>query len=75
MLGLEVTQIGELMNAPTTLVAVHGNFTQCCTVVASCFDFAGRRKKVVYTDMNFPSVMYFWEAKRSQEARVHMVAL
>ncbi|MEO5936659.1 MAG: aminotransferase class V-fold PLP-dependent enzyme, partial [Terriglobales bacterium] len=31
------------------------------------------RNKVVYTDMNFPSVMYFWEAQRARGARVHMV--
>jgi len=28
---------------------------------------------VVYTDMNFPSVMYFWEAQQASGARVHMV--
>jgi kynureninase len=28
---------------------------------------------VVYTDLNFPSVMYFWEAQRASGARVNMV--
>jgi kynureninase len=42
-------------------------------VVASCFDFSGKRNKVVYSDMNFPSVMYFWEAQQAHGARVHMV--
>ena len=41
--------------------------------MASCFDFSGKRNKIVYSDMNFPSVMYFWEAQRSRGARVHMV--
>ena len=41
--------------------------------MASCLDFSGRRNKVVYTDLNFPSVMYFWEAQRSRGARVEMV--
>jgi kynureninase len=41
--------------------------------VASCFDFSGPRTKVVYTDQNFPSVMYFWEGQRARGARVHMV--
>src|SRR5579864_7955824 len=66
-------QIGALMNAPPGSVATHPNVTTCQAVVASCFDFSGRRNKVVYTDMNFPSVMYFWEAQRSRGARVHMV--
>lgn len=65
--------IGELMNAPKSSVALHANVTQCQAVVASCFDFSGRRNKVVYSDMNFPSVMYFWEAQRSRGARVEMV--
>ncbi|HUK88200.1 MAG TPA: aminotransferase class V-fold PLP-dependent enzyme [Terriglobales bacterium] len=66
-------QIGALMNAPPGSVSVHQNVTLCQAVVASCFDFGGRRNKVVYSDMNFPSVMYFWEAQRARGARVHMV--
>ena len=66
-------QIGAIMNAPQGSVSVHQNVTICQAIVASCFDFSGRRNKVVYSDMNFPSVMYFWEAQRSRGARVHMV--
>src|SRR6478735_1623521 len=65
--------IGALMNARPNTVSIHQNVTQCEAVVASCFDFSGRRNKVVYTDLNFPSVMYFWEAQRARGARVHMV--
>ena len=68
-----VTAVTTLMNAPPNSIALHGNVTQCQATVASCFEFAGKRNKVVYTDMNFPSVMYFWEAQRSRGARVHMV--
>src|SRR5919205_477106 len=50
-------EIGALMNAPAGSVAIHQNVTTCEAVVASCFDFAGRRNKVVYDDLNFPSVM------------------
>ena len=74
MMALEVGDaIGAIMNAPAGSVSVHLNVTSCQAVVASCFDFSGRRNKVVYSDMNFPSVMYFWEAQRSRGARVHMV--
>ena len=73
-MALEIgNQIGALMNAPANSISLHQNVTQCQAVVASCFDFSGRRNKVVYTDMNFPSVMYFWEAQRGRGARVHMV--
>ena len=74
MLAIEVgNEIGALMNAPANSVSVHQNVTTCQAVVASCFDFSGKRNKIVYDDLNFPSVMYFWEAQRPLGARVHMV--
>jgi kynureninase len=73
-LALEVgSEIGALMNAQKDTVSVHQNVTTCEAIVASCFDFTGKRNKIVYSDMNFPSVMYFWEAQRQYGARVHMV--
>ncbi len=73
MLAAEVgDEIGALMNAPKGSVSTHQNVTTCQAVVASCFDFSGKRNKIVYSDMNFPSVMYFWEAQRSRRrARSH----
>lgn len=74
MLAVEAGDaIGVLMNAAAGSVSTHQNVTTCQAIVASCFDFSGRRNKVVYSDMNFPSVMYFWEAQRAFGARVHMV--
>lgn len=74
MMSREVgDEIGALLNAPAGSVSVQLNVTLCQAVIASCFDFSGRRNKVVYSDMNFPSIMYFWEAQQSRGARVHMV--
>ena len=74
MLAAEVgDQIGALFNAGRNTVSCHQNVTTCQAIVASCFDFSGRRNKVVYSDLNFPSVMYFWEAQRQRGARIHMV--
>ena len=74
MLAAEVgDQIGGLFNATPGSVACLQNVTTCQATVASCFDFSGRRNKVVYTDLNFPSVMYFWEAQRKRGARIQMV--
>src|SRR5256886_5361785 len=75
MLAAEVgDEIGALMSAPQGSVSTHQNVTICQAVVASCFDFSGKRNKIVYSDLNFPSVMYFWEAQRQYGARVHMVS-
>jgi len=74
MLAVEVgNRIAALMNASENATAIHQNVTTCQATVASCFDFSGKRNKVVYTDLNFPSVMYFWEGQRTRGARVHMV--
>ncbi len=74
MMALEVgNAIGGLMNAAPGSVSMHLNVTSCQAVVASCLDFSGKRNKAVYSDMNFPSVMYFWEAQRDRGARVQMV--
>jgi kynureninase len=73
MLAAEVgDEIGALMNAPKGSVSTHLNVTTCQAIVASCLDFSGRRNKVVFSDLNFPSVMYFWNAQPG--ARVEMVA-
>jgi kynureninase len=74
MLAAQVgNEIGALMNAQPGSVSTHQNVTTCQAVVASCFDFSGKRNKVVYSDMNFPSVMYFWEAQQAYGSRVRMV--
>jgi kynureninase len=74
MLAAEVgDEIGALMNAPAGTVSLHQNVTTCQAIVASCFDFTGRRNKVVFSDLNFPSIMYFWNAQRARGARIEMV--
>jgi kynureninase len=78
MLPLDVgNEVGALMNAPKDSVSLHQNVTTCQAVIASCFDFGGKqqakRNKIVYSDLNFPSIMYFWEAQRQFGAEVHMV--
>jgi kynureninase len=74
MLAAQVgDQIGELMNAPEGSITCHQNVTTCQAIVASCVDFSGKRNKVVYSDMNFPGVMYVWEAQRPRGARIDMI--
>ena len=49
---------------PAGLVVMHQNVSICQSVLLSCFDLSGRRNKIVYEDLNFPSVMYVYEAHR-----------
>ena len=67
------TRVGRIIGAPPGSVVMHQNVSICQSLVLSCFDLAGRRNKIVYEDLNFPSVMYVYEAHRALGARVETV--
>ncbi|MEZ6025652.1 MAG: aminotransferase class V-fold PLP-dependent enzyme [Planctomycetota bacterium] len=75
MLAREVGDtIGRLFVAPPGTVSMHPNVTLAEAVVISCFDWSGKRNKVVYTDMNFPSVQYLYDGyARSLGAEIDVV--
>jgi kynureninase len=62
--------VAKLMNAPEGSVVMHQNVSVIQSIIGSCLDFSGKRNKVVYTDQNFPTVMYVWEGFRDQGARI-----
>ena len=66
--------IGRLIGAAPGSVVMHQNVSVCQSLLLSCFDLSGPRNKIVYDDLNFPSVMYVYEAHRSQGARIESVA-
>jgi kynureninase len=65
--------VGGIIGAPPGSVVMHQNVSVCQSVVLSCFDLSARRNKVVYEDLNFPSVMYVYEAHRALGARIATV--
>lgn len=62
--------LARIFNAPENSVVMHQNVSVIQGLIASCFDFDGPRNRVVYTSMNFPSVMYVWEAQRRRGAEI-----
>lgn len=54
-------------------VSFHQNVTLAEAVMLSCFDFVGPRRKIVYTDMEFPSVMYLLQGLRARGAETCVV--
>jgi kynureninase len=66
-------EVGRIIGAAPGSVVMHQNVSVCQALILSCFDLSGRRNKIVYEDLNFPSVMYVYEAHRALGARVHMV--
>lgn len=65
--------LARIMNAPVGSVTMHPNVSTVESIVASCLDFSGARNKVVYTDQNFPTNMYVWEAWKRYGAQIHVV--
>jgi kynureninase len=55
-------KIGRIIGAAPGTVVMHQNVSVCQSLILSCFDLTGKRNKIVYEAMNFPSVMYVYEA-------------
>src|SRR5262245_41905435 len=65
--------VGKLLNAPPGSVVMHQNVSMIQAIIASAIDFPPERNKVVFTEQEFPSVMYVWEAQRKNGARIECV--
>lgn len=55
-------KLARIIGADPGTVVMHQNVSVCQAIILSCFDLTGRRNKIVYEAMNFPSVMYVYEA-------------
>jgi kynureninase len=62
--------VGRIIGAPPGSVVMHQNVSVCQAIVLSCFEFSSPRNRIVYEDLNFPSVMYVYEAHRAVGAEV-----
>jgi kynureninase len=65
-------RIGRIIGAPSGSMVMATNVSQIQAMVASCLDYKGRNK-VVYSDLNFPSVSYVWQEERRRGADVVVV--
>ncbi|HJZ85112.1 MAG TPA: aminotransferase class V-fold PLP-dependent enzyme [Polyangia bacterium] len=66
-------RVGRILGAPPGSVIMLPNVSTAQSIVASCFDFDRERRKVVYTDLNFPTVSYVWKAEERRGAKVEIV--
>lgn len=65
--------IGGIIGANPGEIVMHQNVSVAQSVICSCFDFQGPRNKIVYTELNFPTVMYVYEAQKRHGARIRVV--
>lgn len=66
-------KIAPLIGAGPGEISLHQNVTLIQAVISSCFDFRGPRNKVVMTDLEFPSIQYFYHEQRRSGARIELV--
>lgn len=71
--GHAAARIERLISAPAGTVAIQPNVSAAMACVASCFEFAPPRNRVVYEALMFPSVSYVWKAEERRGAEVVLV--
>src|SRR5213082_1509337 len=55
-------EVARIIGAEASTVVMHQNVSICQSLILSCFDPQPKRNKIVYSELNFPSVMYVYEA-------------
>ncbi len=55
-------EVGRIIGAEPGSVVMHQNVSICQSLILSCFEPTPERNKIVYSELNFPSVMYVYEA-------------
>ncbi len=66
--------IAPLIGAKRGEVSMHTNISLLQAMLISCFDFSKKRNKIVFTDMEFPSVMYVYQQfAKARGARLKIV--
>jgi kynureninase len=62
--------VGRIIGAPSGSVVMHQNVSICQSLVLSCFDLSGPRNKIVCEELNFPTVLYVYQAHAPLGARL-----
>ena len=67
-------EVGRIIGAEPGTVVMHQNVSICQSLILSCFEPTPKRNKIVYSELNFPSVMYVYEAHaRNGSLRIEAV--
>jgi len=67
-------ELAPILGAAPRTVAMHQNVSVCQSLVLSCLPATPERNRIVYSDLEFPSVMYVHEAHARQgDTELHIV--
>ncbi|MDQ3517112.1 MAG: aminotransferase class V-fold PLP-dependent enzyme [Gemmatimonadota bacterium] len=70
---LAKAEFAKLVNASADEIAVFSSVSEATSAVASALDFTGRRRKVIVTEAEFPTIGHVWLAQERRGARVEWV--
>ena len=66
--------VARIIGAEPGTVVMHQNVSICQSLILSCLEPTPKRNKIVYSELNFPSVMYVYEAHaRDGKLRIETV--
>jgi kynureninase len=66
--------VARIIGAEPGSVVMHQNVSICQSLILSCLEPTPKRNKIVYSELNFPSVMYVYEAHaRDGKLRIETV--
>ena len=66
-------RIAKIISATPGTVIMQHNVSQIMATLASCFEYAPARNKVVYEALQFPTVSYVWQAEARRGATCVLV--
>ena len=66
--------LAPIVGAPAGTISMHQNVTVAQAIVASCHRYDGPRRRIVMSDLEFPSNMYLFEGFRRYGAEISYVA-
>ncbi len=65
--------MASLIGADAKDVTLIHNLTIGSALIASSLDFTGKRNKIVYSDLHFPTISYLWQGWSKYGARPHVI--
>jgi kynureninase len=66
--------LAPVIGVPRGTISMHQNVTVAQAIIASSFGYDGPRRKIVMSDLEFPTNMYLFEGFRRYGAEIHYVA-
>lgn len=72
---LAKAEFAKLIGAKPEEIAIASSVSDLVSSIANSLDYTGKRKKIVVTDMEFPTVDYIWLANQRHGAKVDFISV